>query len=968
MFFIDSYRQKVKECADKPIITERDGERTLSYQEFDQISNRIAGLLVNKGIKKGDHVIILLSRCSEYIAAEIALLKLGAVIIPLIPEYPKERIDYIRKDSGAVLVIDQLFLDELYGDLGDSEFVPKVEDADGDERAMIVYTSGSTGNPKGVVYNRNHIDAEVIRKCECVKNVKPLVFAASATMSFCVVITEYHRTISLGGHVHMISDEVRSDAEKLADYYAAHQITAGFISPRILRNFKSKSSSLQRVFTASEKIVNIYSEQFDIVNCYGQSETVGSIAEFLIDRFYDNTPIGKPVKGIDIIISDAEGNKAADGEEGQICIIGDIPYEYNNLPEQTAKTFRRLPDGRTFTYTGDIGKILPDGNLLYLNRNDWMLKIHGQRVEPGEIEAVMNKVEGITASIVKAFDNEDGTMLVCGFYTESKPVDKNEIKEMLEKHLPHYMIPGTFVKMDAFPVNPNGKIDRKSIGRPDLNSLKTAYEKPENEIEEALCLAMEKILQIDRIGRNDNFMELGGNSLNAVMLCAESGIKGIAPQIVIIGQTPAAIAKMIMEKQFSEKPEIQISGTIRETYPLSFAQRYQYDVCSSYNTPIDTIDMQYYFLLDEEVDLNKLKQAVADVVNEHPIYKSHIDIENNLLITDDEVFSVKETTLSEEEFAKYRDHYYRRVRDYRKDPLVQAEIIKTNDEKVYLFLCLCHLIYDGKTLKNFVSAIEENYNDETKTPEQATIFDLIDYEEKLKADTELTKKAMEVFEENYKDLKPTELFDGKEKYDTGFSKRILEGISQEEIDVCLKKYGISVLTLFEGAMEMTVEKIFDVNDFCYMNVYDGRTNHLLNDAHGVFAKAVFVRSSDKSGSLKEVFEQIENQYQKLVYFDVVNTFDIVRKYPAIRSGITFNYRDLLPLFLRLGEKRYGMEFIYEFYEVNKPYTDFDCLVNKLPLGYGYNMTISSAKINVELAEKFATEFDETVKAIIKAEI
>ena len=965
MFFISEFTKMVKEREGALAITDNEGKRNFSYRELDSFSDRIAHKLIRMGIKKGDSVIIVLPRCIEYVAVEIALLKIGAVVVPLIPEYPTDRVSYIEKDSGAVLVIREDFLE----DINSEEFntIDAVNAAD-DERGMILYTSGSTGKPKGVVYTRGSIDVQIERKCANVRDITPLVFAASATMSFCVTVTEYFRTLILGGHVHIISNEVRSDAKRLSDYYISNNITSGFISPRILRNFKCKSDCLKRVFTASEKVVNIYSDDFEIMNCYGQSETIGTITYFLIDKPYDNTPIGKPESGIDIVIVDSDNNEVPDGTEGQICIIGNLPCEYNNLPEQTKDVFKKLPDGRTFIFSGDMGKKLPDGNVLYLNRNDWMIKIHGQRVEPGEIESVMNTVHGISGSIVKSFDNEDGTMLLCGFYTENKPVEKAAIKNTLEAKLPHYMIPGVFVRMDAFPVNDNGKIDRKSIRRPDFNQLRTGYEKPKNQIEEAICNAMQKVLNLKQIGRNDNFFELGGNSLNAVNLCALCSIEGMAPQIVMIGQTAAKIAEFIAEKSFYPKPALIVSKEIRHKYPLSLSQRYQNSVCTSLGTTIDVIDMTYYFKLGKGVDVDRLKAAVERVVNEHPIYKCHIDIEENSLLVDKTDFCVTEVNISADEFEKYRNKRYKRVRNLKKDQLFEAELIRLDDGSTYLFMCLCHLIYDGKSTNNLLTCISSYYNEKDAPIEEASIFDLIDYEVKLKEDKELIKTAEEVFNENYSDLKRTILFDENESYATGFSMPILEKIKQEDIDAYLKKYGKSILTLFQVAFEITVSRIYRISDFCYMNVHDGRGNKLLNNAHGVFAKSVFMRSGmNKHNNLTEYLGAVEKQYQKLVYYDVLDTFSVVDRYPAIKSGMTLNYREAPSMSLKLGEEKIRSEYLTEFFTVNKPFTPMDFMINRLPNDMGYTVAFASAKVSEEFGRNFVKTFDSTVCELLRGE-
>lgn len=962
MFFLDEFEKQVITKKDFKALTDDYGKRSVTYKQLDNLSNKVANKLVSMGVKKGSSVIIILPRIAEYVACEIAIFKIGAVVVPLIPEYPKDRVEFIEKDSDAVIVIRESFFDgiELFSD---EEVV--CADASDSDRGMILYTSGSTGKPKGVVYTRCNIDAQVIRKLENVRDISPLVFAASATMSFCVTVTEYFRTLAIGGHVHIISDEVRSDSSKLSDYYKENNITAGFISPRILKNFICKSECLKRVFTASEKVVNIYSPDFEIVNAYGQSETVGTITEFLIDKTYDNTPIGKPLKGIEAIVVNQEEEEVLDGEEGEICIIGNLPCEYNNLPDQTNQVFKKLPDGRVLIRSGDIGKKLPDGNLLYLNRNDWMIKIHGQRVEPGEIETVMNTVEGITGSIVKAFENEDGTMLLCGFFTEAKAVSHENIKEKLKSALPDYMIPGVFVKMDGFPVNANGKIARKEIQKPDLSTLTVDYEKPVGEIEEALCNAMEQLLNIKRLGRNDNFLELGGNSLNAVALCSLCKIESLAPQIVMLGQTPKKIAELLAENSFYPKPKLTVSKELKKEYPLSHSQKYQYELCKKNGKSIDCIDTVYFFKLDEDVDIKKLKASVEATVDAHTIYKSHIDIDNNKLIVDEAVFKVEDVAIKGQDFEEYRKNIYKRKRNLKTDPLLEAKLLHIDDGRIYLYMNLCHLVYDGKTVNNLLKEISKRYNNEPYETERATIFDLIDNECSISEDKKLIEEAKKVFASYYEGVKPASVFEDGKKYETAFTVKILEKESQSEIDDFLKKNSISILTLFQAAAEITIRKMFNLEDFCYMNVHDGRGNQILDNSHGVFAKSVFIHSGQvEYDKLSRYFKEIEKQYQKLVYYDIVDTFELASEYPQVMSGITLNLRDIGGLFITLDGKRFFSEFLEEISEAYKPFTDFDFIINRFPKGYGFLVIIASTKVSKSFAEEFVKCFEETVLHIL----
>ena len=198
------------------------------------------------------------------------------------------------------------------------------------------------------------------------------------------------------------------------------------------------------------------------------------------------------------------------------------------------------------------------------------------------------------------------------------------------------------------------------------------------------------------------------------------------------------------------------------------------------------------------------------------------------------------------------------------------------------------------------------------------------------------------------------------------SVKILEKESGSEIDAFLKEQGISILTLFQAAAEITVSRMFRTDDFCYMNVYDGRGNQLLSASHGVFARSVFMRSgAGKHKNLREYFSAIEEQYQKLVYYDIRETFETVSEYPEIMSGITFNLRELQGLTLKLGEKRLISGFLEEISDAYRPFTDFELIISKYPKGYGYLVTVSSTKVSEEFAKSFIRSLDENVHRILE---
>ncbi len=960
----------MKKYRDCPAVTDRDGKRTLTYGELDRLSERAAYSLRALGITAGDSVAVSMGRSMEYIAAELAILRLGAVVVPLLPDYPQDRVEYIRKDAGVKFIVDEDFFLELARENDGGAF--SWRDFPEDTREFILYTSGSTGKPKGIVCRDRAVMAGLSSNLEGgFRDVRPFTYAAQVTMTFAVSVLEYYRTFLLGGHVHILSDEVRSDAGKLEEYFEREKITVAYLPPRMLKLYRNRDKDLKLVFTAGEKVFGIYSPDYRILNEIGMTETLLCYCAFPIDRKYENTPVGKPLGDVTIRLVDERGNDVPPGADGMIVPTGIFPCEYNNLPEESAKTFHIGPDGRVSVYTGDIGRMLPDGNLLYVNRSDWLMKIHGQRVEPGEIECVMREVPGIREAVAKAFEQEDGSMLLCGFYVADSPVGKEEISAALARKLPSYMIPSALVELPGFPLTASGKIDRRAIRRPDLAGQLRAYEKPANAVEESLAHAMEQLLHIPRIGRKDNFLELGGNSLNAVLLAASCGIDGMEPQFIMWGKTPERIAELFGgSNKKAKKPKLTAHVAERVRYPLSLAQRFQHFVCASMGKNMNLYDLIFYYELDGDIDTENLKRAIEEIVLGFPIYRVRVNIAEQWMEIDP-AFKVRELSLSVEEFRAFRRERLEERREFTGDPvkeapLFDAAIIRCGGKK-YLFLDMCHMIYDGVSFRLLLEAISAHAEGRGTAREAYSVFDLAVHEENIK-DTPFFKEARDFYDGYYQGLDGNLGLFTEKTYDNPIYRRdLLQGVKETDLALFLRRMGISILTLFQGALELTIRKMTGKADFAYLNIYDGRMSEKLQNTRGCLAKGVFVRSSlGREKTVREYLNRLQENYQTLVYYDVVDIPELVGKHPSIPSGICLNFREALgPLRLKGKSLKPNEEYLEELLMAHKPFTAFDLGIDTPPEGTPHTAQVSSAKASPEFIGKFLGIYDGMLRKIME---
>lgn len=693
--FLEIFEKIAVDHPDKVVMYDMDCTRKTTYKEMAELVARVSAKLRTKGYESGTFITLQMDRCMEYIAAYFGIIRAGLAVVPTVPEYPEERVAYIMEDCKSPLILREDFFEDIY----DFEPEPLGELAP-ESIVCMNYTSGSTGHPKGVYYSLKCVSESIKRVSVIYDGLDELLTASTVSFSFAALCHDCLTPICAGGTVHLISEKVRRDVELLAQYFEEHGIICGSISPGMLRYFEH-TSKLKRVFATGERVVDIYSDKHETYCVYGLTEAYTCVSYFLIDKKYDNTPIGKPIGDIQFQILDEDGNEVPDGDEGVIYVTGYMASGYYHMPEETDKFFEKLPDGKTRYCTRDIGYRNENGDIIYVNRKDWMVKINGQRVEPFEIEAAVSAINGIDACIVKDFIDASGkTYLVAYYISSDADITRNMIEEKLAQKLPPYMMPAFYVQLDAFPRTLSGKIDKKQLMAPKASDFQKEYEAPINETEKCICNAMAKVLKLERVGRQDDFFEMGGDSLLVLQLTNEIGHEGLKVADIVRGRTPSRIAS-IMTSAVSIETDKEMELR-KNSFPLTAYQKayYRYwefeDSLIMGNTPV---------LLRFRKDLfeaQKLADAAYKVLSQHPAYSTVIYKDENGEIKQrfdkDIVTRPSVTCLNADEFVKYKSEMIR-VFDLRKC-LYRCEIVDT-PEWIYLFLDTHHIISDAESINIF---------------------------------------------------------------------------------------------------------------------------------------------------------------------------------------------------------------------------------------------------------------------------
>jgi amino acid adenylation domain-containing protein len=509
----------------------------LTYGELDQRADRLAVKLRGVGVGTGDIVAIMLAPSLELVIGIMGILKSGAAYLPIDPAYPDDRKTYMLKDSGVgVLISDNNekwpveTSIQVNGEPVSPSAPPGVPDI-----AYVIYTSGTTGRPKGVMVEHRSVVNTLLCRKDYYKFDTTVVTLQLFSFAFDGFVTSFFTPITAGAAVILLGSETLKDLSKIRQSIVTNRVTHLLSFPtlfqHIIENLTSQEcASLKTVTLAGEKVaLNLLeltwekNKHIEIMNEYGVTEASVMSTIYKFKEEDRVVKIGTPAWNTSIYFLDSDVKLQPIGIFGELCISGSgVARGYLNNPMLTAAKF--VPDplckGNRMYKTGDIGRWLPCGNIQFSGRVDRQVKIRGFRIELAEIEQRLLLHDGVKEAVAVANMNNGSRNLYAYIVPHSAAnLNASDLKEYLSIHLPSYMIPDHFVQIDSIPLTPNGKVDVKSLGTVGRKlETREQFIAPTNELEALIASIWKSVLLIDRVGINDNFFDLGGNSLNIVQV------------------------------------------------------------------------------------------------------------------------------------------------------------------------------------------------------------------------------------------------------------------------------------------------------------------------------------------------------------------------------------------------------------------------------------------------------------------
>ena len=531
----------------------KNGNQTTTYQALQIHANNISNELILKSHTGNGVVALLFEHGSSMIAGMFGALKAGKTYVALDPNYPIERLKYLIKDSQAdillsndrnsqlsnKLIIDDILLlniDQI--ELSDSKDLTPTGISPS-SYAYILYTSGSLGNPKGVIQNHRNVLTHIRNYTNNLRIEKSDKVLLLASYSFDAAIMDIFGAL-LNGATLIPYDIKNNSLDDLQNFINTEEVTIYHSTPTVYRYFmdslseKKSFPSVRFVVLGGEEVIRsdfeCYKKHFEpdciFINGFGPTEST-ICTQFIADHGTEikrnSIPIGFPVDGIEILLLDEEGHDTK--VFGEISIrSSQIALGYWNKPDLTKKSFFTHSDGnrKRIYKTGDLGFRSPDGNLFFMGRKDNQLKVRGYRIEPREVESQLNKHPKVKDSSVLATQSNNGEKILTAYYVPDieTSLELNNLRGFLSERLPEYMIPSKFISIDKMPLTPTGKIDRLALPAPDFSTtdFDRSYISPQTDLEKVLANIWSQILETEQVGLHDNFFDLGGHSLLAVRL------------------------------------------------------------------------------------------------------------------------------------------------------------------------------------------------------------------------------------------------------------------------------------------------------------------------------------------------------------------------------------------------------------------------------------------------------------------
>ncbi|MFT7901178.1 MULTISPECIES: amino acid adenylation domain-containing protein [Flavobacteriaceae] len=933
--FLSIVKERAKEKPDK--IAVRDEYNSYSFKNLEYLSDAIAESITKLNIGKSP-IAVLMPRSAKMLVTFLGILKSGNSYIPLDPEFPEKRLNYILEHSGACYVLGtketkkeslkhSCFLDVEEFFIKENSF--KVSKSSKiitpSETAYIIYTSGSTGNPKGVEISHKSLLNFLISIRNNQNFTSEDVLFSVTTQSFDISILEFYVPLISGASVYIANKRILNEPKTLKEKIKVVGTTIIQGTPSFYQLLFNSGWEGNRNIKAlcggdllSNKLTSKLLENFsEVWNMYGPTETTIWSSAKKIEKEDDSNNIGKPINNTKLYILNKNLERVSIGTLGSIYIGGDgLAKGYYKNKKLSKKKFINNPFNvkERIYETGDIGKWNKEGEILFQGRNDFQVKVRGYRIETGEIECKLNELEeiGISVVLAKELENQESYLIAFVSLKSGIKLETKTIKEKLRETLPEYMIPSVIVKVDEFPLTPNKKIDRKRLLDIEIDD-KTTKEKIgiETEMTNKLKGYFRLVLGLKaEISLQESFFSLGGHSINAVRLSSiiEKELNvSVSLKDIFKNSTIEKLSLFIENQKERTIDRIPLTEE-KDNYPLTFPQ-YSIWLASQNEEVSKAYNMNAVYEILGDINKSALEFSIRKLIEKYEILLTNfIEIggepRQKISLEKKHKFHLEEKETIEEEVDDFISDFVNREFKFEKDVLIRGIILTTSHRKYFIFSGH-HLILDGWSMEVLIKEILTNYKFnlervsfvQEKLPLQFKDYSV--WQEKIEKKN--IKKRENYWREYLKDYSWKSIIPPKNGNQCGLNKANefrfkIDLDLKKTIDNYLKEQELTLHSFLVGVFNILLCKLYNHTDVCIGVVNSGRGKAELNDQLGMFVKTLPQRARiDGKKNLDSFLKEVQNDllrgddYQnlpKIIYKDL--NFEIL----IALQAPSFNYSNI----------------------------------------------------------------------------
>ena len=894
-------------------------ENSYTYGELDRRSNDFAAAIMEKGLVHGDVVSILIPRGEYEAIASLGALKAGCAYQPLDSSYPEERLNFMVKDSGAGLLITTEELSGLITEYDGPRLlvnevravgtVPKHPEVYPEDLFILLYTSGSTGVPKGVRLTHGNLVCfvEWYRRYYSLKAGDSVGQYASYGFDACMM--DMYPALTTGAALVIIPEEIRLNLNALNAYMEKNRITHQFMTTQVGRQYAMEASEpyLKHLSVGGEKLAAMKPpEGFAFHNLYGPTEcTILTTAYQVTDREED-IPIGKALDNIKLYIVDNEGRRVPFGETGELWVAGShVADGYLNRPDKTAEVFIDNPFDDDPLYqkiyrTGDLVRLREDGNILFVGREDGQVKIRGFRIELSEVEAVVRDFSGIKDATVAAFDSPSGGKYIAAYVVSEEKVDTAALSAFIAEQKPPYMVPAAIIQLDAIPLTQNHKVDRRSLPVPDFSGTDEEDDaRTFTKCEEKLLELASKALGFELKSVNTDLVASGLTSISSISLV--SAIENefhvvIQSKDILAGASVVDLENMIftaLVEKSSHTKEEEGPKERRAKYPLTETQFGIYSECQI-NPESTMYNIPYSYRMDRAVGAEKLFAAAKTVIDAHSSIKCTVKADENgeiyMYPHDEQEAAVELLSGTAQEAEDYWKSFIRPF-DMAKGPLYRVTVFET-EQDVFLFFDFHHILFDGGSLNVFMEGLDRALAGQEVEKEEYTIFDVADSEDAaLKAHED--EKAKEYYDRLMRGCSGCTVpvgdrSEAEEK--CGQDAIEAKGLKRSDVKAFCEANGVTENAFFLSAMGFALQRMTYAEDISFTTIYNGRSDVRTQNLFGMLVKTLPVRCfPENEKTVADFVKETARQILSSMANDIYSFAKISRAY-NLRSDLMLVYQ------------------------------------------------------------------------------